>query len=187
MSGQVWGQLTGMNIDVLLTSNDRSGLLFIDSLGRRPLLMYGAIIMPTWLFGVSCLMGVHGHYVPSVDGNLNIRWSVPSKPAARAIIACNYLFVAQLFHHLGPGIGFTCPKFPLKRRAIGNGFCGAWNWIFNFALVFFVAPAFQNIQWKTYLLFAAFCRAMANHVFLMFPETKGKTLEEIDIISAENI
>ena len=53
------------------------------------------------------------------------------------------------------------------------------NWIFNFALGYFVPPAFVNIRWKTYLVFACFCVAMTIHVFFMFPETAGKPLEEI--------
>jgi hypothetical protein len=56
------------------------------------------------------------------------------------------------------------------------------NWIFNFALSYFVPPAFVSIKWKVYLLFGVFCTAMALHVFFLFPETAGKTLEEIDDI-----
>ena len=47
---------------------------------------------------------------------------------------------------------------------------------------YFVPPAFVNIQWKTYVLFAVFCAAMFLHVFFMFPETAGKTLEEVESI-----
>ena len=54
------------------------------------------------------------------------------------------------------------------------------NWAFNFALGYFVPPAFQNIKWETYILFGVFCVAMWVHVFFMFPETAGKTLEEVE-------
>ena len=54
------------------------------------------------------------------------------------------------------------------------------NWAFNFALSYFVPPSFENIQWKTYLIFGIFCLAMFIHTFFMFPETAGKTLEEIE-------
>lgn len=40
---------------------------------------------------------------------------------------------------------------------------------FNFALAFFVAPAFTNIVWKTY-------------IFFTYPKTAGRTLEEIDAV-----
>jgi hypothetical protein len=58
----------------------------------------------------------------------------------------------------------------------------ATNWIFNFALAYFVAPAFTNIQWRTYIIFGVFCAAMTVHVFFTYPETAGRSLEEIDIL-----
>jgi hypothetical protein len=54
------------------------------------------------------------------------------------------------------------------------------NWIFNFALSYFVPPAIENIRWKVYILFGVFCAAMTVHVFFFFPETAGKTLEDVE-------
>lgn len=51
---------------------------------------------------------------------------------------------------------------------------------FNLALAFFVPPSFTNIQWKTYMIFGTFCFVMVFHVYLTYPETVGKSLEEID-------
>jgi hypothetical protein len=56
------------------------------------------------------------------------------------------------------------------------------NWAFNFALSYFVPPAFENIQWRVYLVFGVFCFAMTVHVFFAFPETAGKTLEEVETL-----
>lgn len=47
---------------------------------------------------------------------------------------------------------------------------------------YFVPPAFENIVWRTYIIFGVFCFASTIHVFLAFPETAGKTLEEIDAV-----
>lgn len=41
-------------------------------------------------------------------------------------------------------------------------------------------PAFENIQWKVYILFGVFCAAMFIHVFFLFPETAGKSLEDVE-------
>lgn len=54
------------------------------------------------------------------------------------------------------------------------------DWAFNFALAYFVGPAFTNIQWRTYIIFGVFCAAMTVHVFFLYPETAGKSLEEMD-------
>jgi hypothetical protein len=43
-----------------------------------------------------------------------------------------------------------------------------------------VPPSFENIKWKTYILFGCFNFAMTVHAFLCFPETSGKTLEEVE-------
>lgn len=45
-----------------------------------------------------------------------------------------------------------------------------------------MAPAFTNIQWKTYIIFGVFCTVMTLHVFFLYPETAQRSLEEIDYV-----
>jgi len=215
--GQIWQQLTGMNVMMyyIVYIFDMAGysgnanlvsssiqyvinmimtipaLIFIDRWGRRPLLLIGAALMMTWLFATAGLLATYSIAQPDgVDGNPNVTIRIPSsnKHAAKAVIACSYLFVASFAPTWGPGIWIYCSEiFPLKQRATANGLCGSANWIFNFALAMFVPSAFKNITWKTYIIFGTFCIAMFIHVFLLFPETKGKTLEEIDQIWIDKI
>jgi hypothetical protein len=70
--------------------------------------------------------------------------------------------------------------FPLRLRGKAVAVTTASNWAFNFALSYFVPPAFENIKWKTYILFGVFNFAMTVHAFLCFPETSGKTLEDVE-------
>ena len=70
-----------------------------------------------------------------------------------------------------------------KTTSVGVGV----NWIGNFALTFFTPPAFQNIQWRTFIIFGAFNVTSLIHVFLFFQETKNKTLEEMDEVFAQSI
>jgi hypothetical protein len=53
---------------------------------------------------------------------------------------------------------------------------------FNFALAYFVPPAFANIRWKVYIIFGVFCATMLIHCFFLFPETSQKPLEEVEEI-----
>ena len=69
--------------------------------------------------------------------------------------------------------------YPLRVRGKAVALATSGNWAFNFALGYFVPPAFVNIKWQTYILFGVFCVSMFVHVFFMFPETAGKTLEEV--------
>lgn len=77
---------------------------------------------------------------------------------------------------------YSSEIFPLKYRAKGVGLSAAGNWIFNFALAYFVAPAFTNIQWKTYIIFGVFCTVMTLHVYFLYPETSQRSLEEVDYV-----
>lgn len=77
---------------------------------------------------------------------------------------------------------YASEVFPLRYRAKGVGVSAAGNWIFNLALALFVPSAFTNIQWETYMIFGTFCFFMTIWVFLLYPETAGKSLEEIDYV-----
>lgn len=47
-------------------------------------------------------------------------------------------------------------------------------------------PAFANITYKTFLIFGVLCFGAAVQAFFTYPETCGKTLEEIEVLfSAE--
>jgi MFS family permease len=70
--------------------------------------------------------------------------------------------------------------FPLRLRGKGVALSTSGNWAFNTALGLFVPPAFVNIKWQTYIVFAVFNTVMFIHVFFLFPETAGKTLEETE-------
>ncbi|KAK9456903.1 general substrate transporter [Dipodascopsis uninucleata] len=209
VSAQIWQQMTGINVMMyyvvytfamagysgnagLISSSVQyivnvimtiPALIFIDSLGRRPLLITGSSLMALWLFLVGIVMGIYGHYVPELNGNDNIHWYVENSSAARAIIAFNYLFVASFAPTWGPAVWiYVAEIFPMKQRATANGLCSAFNWFFNFVLAFCVPPLMKYIQWRTYIIFAALCVCMSLHVYFMFPETRLRTLEEIEMI-----
>ncbi|KAK8154479.1 general substrate transporter [Phyllosticta citrichinensis] len=211
---QVWSQLTGMNVmmyyisyvftmagldDTLLVSSSIQyvinvvmtipALLYVDRWGRRPTLLIGAALMMTWLFANAGILASYGHAAPpgGVNGIKEASWEVKGA-ASKAIIACSYLFVASYAPTWGPVSWIYPPElFPLRVRGKAVALATSANWIFNFALAYFVPPAFVNIQWKTYLIFAIFCAAMFFHVFFMFPETAGKPLEEIEAIFTDEV
>lgn len=159
-------------------------LLYVDRWGRRPTLLIGACLMMTWLFANAGILASYGHYAgpDGVNGIKEASWEVRG-PASKAIIACSYLFVASYAPTWGPVSWIYPPEIlPLRVRGKGVALATSANWIFNFALAYFVPPAFVNIKWKVYIVFAVFCVAMFVHVFFMFPETAGKTLEQVEDI-----
>ena len=56
------------------------------------------------------------------------------------------------------------------------------NWLFNFAIGFFIPPAFQNIEWRLFIIFGVLCFGAAAQAYVSYPETAGKTIEEIELL-----
>ncbi|KAI1253344.1 hypothetical protein MGN70_005552 [Eutypa lata] len=208
MSVQMWQQLLGGNVAMYyivyifsmagMTGNSTltssiiqyviflvtTGLIIpvVDRIPRRLLLIVGALVCMVLHFTTAGLMASYGGPVDSVDGNANLRWEIHGN-AAKGVIACSYIFVGVYGLSWAPAGWIYCSEvFPLKYRAKGVGLSAATNWIFNFAIAYFVAPAFTNIVWKTYIIFGVFCLAMTVHIFFTYPETAGRTLEEIDLV-----
>ena len=126
-------------------------------------------------------MATYGHAAPAggLNGIAAESWLVEGKPA-KVIIACSYLFIASFAPTWGPASWVYPPElFPLRVRGKAVALVTSANWAFNFALGYFVPPSFQNIKWKTYIVFGVFCACMFLHVTFMFPETAGKSLEEV--------
>ncbi|KAL2836801.1 general substrate transporter [Aspergillus pseudodeflectus] len=157
-------------------------LPYIDRIGRRLLLISGAIASMALHFAIAGTMATYGNPVDSINGNENLKWEVKGA-AGKGVIACSYIFVGVYGLTWAPTAWiYASEVFPLKYRAKGVGLSAAGNWIFNFALAYFVAPAFTNIQWRTYIIFGVFCTVMTFHVFFMYPETAERSLEEIDLM-----
>lgn len=109
----------------------------IEKFGRRTLMLFGAA-------GMSLSMVV-----------LAITSSIGTKPAG---IACAvFLFVFNSCFAIGwLGMTWLYPAeiVPLRIRAPANALATSSNWIFNFMVVMITPVAFENIQYKTYIIFA---------------------------------
>ncbi|GES65206.1 sugar transporter [Aspergillus terreus] len=162
-------------------------LPFIDRMGRRPLLLGGAVTCMVLHYAIAGVMATYGHPVDEIDGNKNLRWEIGGAPG-KAVISLSYIFVGVYGFTWAPAAWiYASEVFPLKYRAKGVGLSAAGNWIFNFALAYFVAPSFTNIKWKTYIIFGVFCTVMTFHVFFTYPETAERSLEEIDLMFDSNV
>ncbi|KAM0749989.1 general substrate transporter [Meredithblackwellia eburnea MCA 4105] len=196
---QMWSQLCGMNIMMyyvlyvaqsagitgrrgsLIVSSVQwvlnvvmtvPAIVYIDRWGRRPMLVGGAVSMCFFLFLVGGLMQHYGHFDPTADPYQTTTWVITGhKAATRAIIACSISSFALLPSPGDLAPGLFRPKYSLLV-----------NWAFNFALAYFGPVALRNIRYKTYYLFGTFCAAGAINMFFCLPETRGRTLEEMEEI-----
>lgn len=71
--------------------------------------------------------------------------------------------------------------FNNRTRAHGVSFASATQWLFNFSLSQATPRMVTALGWKLFIFFASINVAMVVFSYLL-PETKGKTLEEMDVL-----
>lgn len=74
---------------------------------------------------------------------------------------------------------------PIKTRAKANALSTCTNWTFNFLIVMVTPIMVRDIKWGTYLFFAALNALFVPVIWFFYPETSGRSLEEIDLIFAK--
>jgi len=155
-------------------------ILYVDKWGRRASLLSGSLIMMVSLFIVGALEAIYGR--PISKKYEDVSWEVTNnKPVQWAIVVITYTFVGTYAMTWGPS-SWTYPAeiYPSAIRAKAVSLATASNWAWNCALAFAVPPLLWLIDWKLYMIFATFNGLAFIHVFFTAPETKGKTLEEMD-------
>jgi MFS family permease len=102
---------------------------------------------------------------------------------AYTVIAFSYLLIIIYALTLAPICWvYAAEVWSLETRATGMGISAIGNWIFNFAIGLFIPPAFLNIRWRLFIVFGTLCLAGAIQFWLTYPETCGKTIEEIEVL-----
>ncbi|PSR79456.1 general substrate transporter [Coniella lustricola] len=71
---------------------------------------------------------------------------------------------------------------PLHLRVKGNAVSTLSNWTFNFATVMMTPSTMSSEGWKAYLIFTVFNFSFIPLIWLFYPETSGRRLEQIDAI-----
>lgn len=161
-------------------------MFFIDKTGRRPLLMYGAIGMGICHFVVGAMLGAYGESVPEgVQGNANVVIRVTGSPSYTVIAFCYLLIIVYALTLAPVAWVYAAEVWSLGTRATGMSIASIGNWLFNFALGLFAPPGFKNITYKIFIIFGILCFGAAAQAFFTYPETCGKTIEEVELLFAE--
>ncbi|KAL2157274.1 hypothetical protein VTH06DRAFT_6314 [Thermothelomyces fergusii] len=166
---QIWSQLTGMNVMMYY-------ITYVFAMAGLSKAGTNDVLIPS---SVSFIINV----VMTVPALIWMdRWGRRRPLLIGAALMCLWLTITAIMFGVyardaEPG-EFASASVSMVAVALAT----SANWTFNFALAYFVPPAFENITWKTYVVFAVFCAVMFLHVFFFFPETANKTLEEIEQI-----
>ena len=140
----------------------------IERVGRRKLFLWGTVgQMTSMIITFTCL-------IPGTPG--------PAKGAAAGL----FLYIASFGASWLP-LPWLYPAEinPIRTRVKANAFSTCTNWAFNFLIVFVTPIMISNIHWGTYLFFAAVNACFIPAIYFFYPETAGRSLEEIDIIFAK--
>jgi len=69
--------------------------------------------------------------------------------------------------------------FPMNMRALGASVSTASNWMNNVIIAQVTPYGFTHLGYKYFIVYICTCISNTVIVYFFYPETKGKTLEEI--------
>ncbi|KAL1859769.1 hypothetical protein VTK73DRAFT_7446 [Phialemonium thermophilum] len=147
-------------------------MYLIDILGRRKILLSTVTGMSLCFVGIAVALS-------QSEANHN--------KAADGIAMTVLFFVYMALFVTGfQAIVFLYPTevLPLRFRAKGNALSASCQWIFSYAVVEFTPPAIDSIGYKYYIIFAVLNAVWVPLIYLFYPETAGKQLEDIDALFA---
>ncbi len=145
------------------------GMYLIDRVGRKTLMLWGSI-----------------GYIISLS---MVAYAFFSGAGSVFLLTFILIFIAS--HAIGQGAViwvFISEIFPNSVRAYGQSFGSGTHWVFA-AIITLITPffldanngIFKDNPWPIFAFFAGFMVLQLLFVLFMMPETKGKTLEELEL------
>ncbi|KAL4819923.1 general substrate transporter [Aspergillus spinulosporus] len=149
-------------------------VLFLDKFGRKTFLIAGAA-------GMFCCHIV----VATVEGLYQDDWALNEglyKAQGWVAIAFIWLFAVNFAYSWGPVAWVLAQEiFPNSARSRGVSIVASTNWMFNFVIGLTTKDMLNSMKYGTYIFFAIFSALGGAFIWWFAPETKDKTLEELDI------
>jgi sugar porter (SP) family MFS transporter len=141
-------------------------MFLVDRAGRRPLLLVG-------IAGMIVTLGMLG---------LSFRISNQSGRLAWIAVICLMGYVASFAISLGPIFWLMIAEiYPLKIRGLAEGMAATFNWGSNLAVSLTFLTLLEKLgASSTFLLYAFASVASWFFAYYFVPETKGRTLEQIE-------
>ncbi|KAI9313160.1 general substrate transporter [Dichotomocladium elegans] len=183
-------QSTGITeIDSELLGNGVSGMVnmlatipvfgYIDKWDRRRILTCASLLMAVCMIAIAVL----ALYIETSKTSL-----ISNDSASFGVLVLLCLFIACFALSWGP-LGWIYPAeiYPQSIRAKAMGLTTASSYCFNVTISQIAPALFESISWGTYVVFGCSCLLIAWIVHAFYPETRGRSLEEIHLIFSNAI
>lgn len=140
-------------------------------MGRRPLLLCGAA---GTFISLVIVGGVIGGYGDTLRDHPAAGWTG---------IAFVYIYDVNFSYSWAP-IGWVLPSeiYNIGNRSKAMSLTTSSTWMCNFIIGLVTPDMLETISYGTYFFFAAFALIAFLFTWFIIPETKGKTLEEMDAV-----
>jgi len=148
---------------------------FVESLGRKLSLFISAMGMGTLFFIIGAILKTHPPQTNPVPEN--------PAPASQAMAGLLYIYVC--FYSMGWGPlpwVYVSDIFPTRTRHYGLALASSSQWMWNFVVSKVTPHLITTLGWKIFVMFATINIAAMGTFSLLIPETKGRSLEDMDVI-----
>ncbi|KAF7516420.1 hypothetical protein G7054_g14162 [Neopestalotiopsis clavispora] len=171
MSDNTTGLLATGVVGILMFLFTIPAVLYIDRVGRKPVLAVGAIGMALCHFIIAVIVAKN-----------STQWA-SQEAAGWAAVVMVWLFVIHFGYSWGPCAWILVAEiWPLSSRPYGTALGASSNWMNNFIVGQVTPDMLQSIGYGTYVLFGLLTTLGAAFIWFFVPETKRLTLEEMDVI-----
>jgi MFS family permease len=136
-------------------------VMYVDKLGRKPILVSGAIGMATCHIIIAILTAKNGGH-----------WT--EQPAAGwAAVTMVWLFVVFFGYSWGPCAWIVIAEiWPISQRPYGIAIGASSNWMNNFIVGQITPDMLTALPWGTYVIFGVLTFGGAAFIWFFFPESK---------------
>jgi sugar porter (SP) family MFS transporter len=171
LTGKTGGLLATGVYGIVNTISTLPALFLIDKVGRKPLLLAGAV---GTFISLIIVGGVIGRYGDTIKDHPAVGW---------AGIAFVYIYDVNFSYSWAP-IGWVLPSeiYNLGNRSKAMSLTTSSTWMCNFIIGLVTPDMMESIGYGTYLFFAAFAAIAFAFTWFVIPETRGKSLEEMDAV-----
>lgn len=165
------------------------GIPNVERWGRRALLIFGATGQCLCYSFITALIRYnempgypHQHEVASASVAFFFMYYIFFGIGMQGVPWCMSHFSSNLCFHCVLMVFLVYPTEinSLTMRTKGAALGAATNWIFNFMVVEITPIGIQNLGWRFYTIWIALNAAMVPVIYVFYPETAGRTLEDMD-------